>query len=151
MQRNLDKLLNYDKVDTLDIEQVPDVIDMNVDLTENEEDIRPTSTTLQFNDGDVAEMYGEMDKSTAKKEKYHLSSKGKLVVVLYSLVVAVIMALIMINTGVLASLSKTSEAKVNELNALASEYNTLSETVENISSNEYVIEQATQLGMEPRA
>ncbi len=150
MQRNLDKLLNYDKVDESVIEDVPDVIEMNnFDDKQNEEDIRPTSTTLQFNDVDVNEMYNEMDRTAVKKESYHLSSKGKLVIVLYALAVAVIMALIMINTGVLASLSRTNEAKTDELNGLVSEYSTLTETVSEISSNEHVIDMASEIGMVP--
>jgi len=149
MQRNLDKLLNYDKVDESVIEEVPDVVDMSLEQEQSEEDIRPTSTTLQFNVSDVKEMYNEMDKTAVKKESYHLSSKGKLVVVLYALAVAVIMALIMINTGVLASLSRTNEVKREELNDLVSEYSTLNETVESISSNEHVLEIAGDYGMVP--
>ena len=60
MQRNLDKLLNYDKVDESIIESVPNVIDYNVESQTNEEDIRPTSTTLQFNVEDVAELQEDM-------------------------------------------------------------------------------------------
>jgi hypothetical protein len=54
----------------------------------------------------------------------------------------VILALIAINTGMLATLSGTHEARTAELNAKIAEYNVLQEEIESISSNEYVINQA---------
>ena len=145
MQRNLDKLLNYDRA----AEQVEEQPVMSiaaeeiVNSTMQDDDIRPTSTTMQFGDGDIDQMYKEMNRaSESVKESYHLNAKGKIVIVLYSLAVMVILALIAINTGMLATLSGTQEAKTAELNSKIAEYNVLQQEIESISSNSYVINQA---------
>ena len=142
MQRNLDKLLNYDRAAD-QVEENNVKIQEIVDSTMQDDDIRPTSTTMQFGDGDIDQMYKEMNRAeSTAKESYHLNTKGKLVIVLYSLAVMVILALIAINTGMLATLSGTQEAKTAELNAKIAQYNVLQEEIESISSNEYVINQA---------
>ena len=150
MQKNLDKLLNYDRyTETVQVETeqsqtvedrtyVADETASQVSAYTDNEDIRPTSTTMQFGEGDVEQMYKEMD-SSAAKETYRLNGKGKLFIVLYGLAVAVILALIIINTGVLVSLGNQSEQKAAELNSLVNEYNSLYEEKESISSDDYII------------
>ena len=150
MQRNLDRLLNYDryaeteKAESAAIEEkaameVEQSISAAPASYSNEEDIRPTSTTMQFGDGDVDQMYKEMNSASEAKESYHLNAKGKFFVVLYGLAVAVILALIIINTGVLVTLNSRNEQRTAELNYVISEYNERKEICENISSDEYVI------------
>jgi cell division protein FtsL len=154
MRGNLDMLLNYDRysetvidsVDTPVVEEAPAVVAEAVEL--QDEDIRPTSTTMQFGDADVDQIYNEMHREEEKTSgKYKLNAKGKVIVVLYALAVTVILALIIINTGVLARLNGAKEAKVAELNSKMEQFQELSAEVDNISRNEYVIEQAIQQGM----
>ncbi len=159
MRGNLDMLLNYDRFSeqTAVVDDVAEIVDEvmseqvvameSVDL--QDEDIRPTSTTMQFGDGDIDQIYNEMHREQQQEEKtsYRLNAKGKLVVVLYSLAVAVILALIIINTGVLARLSGTREAKIVELNGKVSQYEQLSSEIDRVSQNDYVIEKAEELGM----
>lgn len=157
MRGNLDLLLNYDRYS----EQVVDsattaVVDSPVEQTETvsveeavalqDEDIRPTSTTMQFGDGDVDQMYKEMNRSEQETNvSYRLNGKGKLVVVLYALAVTVILALIVINTGVLASLSGTKEAKTAELNSKIEQYQVLKEQNDYMNSEEYIIQEIEKL------
>ena len=149
MQRNLDRLLNYDryaemeKTEKVAIEEkaafeVEQSISSVSEKCSNEEDIRPTSTTMQFGDGDVDQMYREMNSAGNAKESYRLNAKGKFFVVLYGLAVAVILALIIINTGVLVSINSRSEQKAAELSYVIGEYNERKQMRENISSDEYV-------------
>ena len=162
MQRNLDKLLNYDRYSETVVDNVSEteVVAEQVTLQNNveseqvvieassDEDIRPTSTTMQFGDGDIDQMYKEMNKGhTATKESYRLNAKGKLVVLLYSLAVAIILALIIINTSVLASVKNSNVGKTETLNQLQTEYATRMETVDEISSNDYLIDMADDFGM----
>lgn len=159
MRGNLNMLLNYDRyseeivdsVATPVIEEVPVEVAEQVSVVEpvnlQDEDIRPTSTTMQFGDGDVDQMYNEMRKEEHEESSYHLNGKGKLVVVLYALAVTVILALIIINTGILASLSGAKQAKTVELNNKIEQYQQLSANIEDISSNDYIIGQAEELGM----
>lgn len=150
MQRNLDRLLNYDRYNeeqasaaVVEDTVVEEVVDQGASLAD--EDIRPTSTTMQFGDGDIDQMYKEMNKQQTSEEAssgYKLNGKGKLILVLYALAVTVILALIVINTGVLASLSNTNQAKVAELNATMEEYNVLSAEIDSISNSDYIIDVA---------
>jgi len=145
MQRNLNRLLNYDKVEEVsEVEEVVATEAVVDEVATLDEDIRPTSTTLQFGDGNGEKLLQELNASerVANKEKYALTSKGKLVVVLYSLVVAVLIALIAINTGVLAGLKTDYTASVEEANGLAARYEVLQDDIASISSNEYIIDQA---------
>ena len=140
MQKNLDKLLNYDRYSE---QQVVDQAVAPVDESFADEDIRPTSTTMQFGD-DIDQIREEMHQAAVVEEHstYRLNNKGKLVMVLYALAVTVILALIILNTGVLASLSDTASAKSAELNAAIEEYNAVQTQIENISSSDYIIDVA---------
>ena len=148
MQRNLDRLLNYDRYSELE-DTVEQVADEAVEETKamSDEDINPTSTTTQFINGDP-QIFNDAEKSKERKTSYKLNGKGKLVVVLYALVVTVILALIVLNTGVLkslsgeiASLDASYQAKVT---ALAAQQATINE----ISADSHVIEIAeNEFGM----
>lgn len=143
---NLEKLLNYDRYsEQVNDQQVQTIVDETVSLSD--EDLRPTSTTMQFGE-DIEHITNEMYKQEASQEQsYRLNGKGKLVVMLYSLVVAVIMALIVLNTGVLATLSSTSSAKAKELANAQAQFNQIQMEIDQITSPEQVIESAKDFGM----
>ena len=148
MQKNLDKLLNYDRYSETCVEEVSEVQAVATEeVACQDEDIRPTSTTMQFGDGDLDQMYKEMNRKTEEKEAYALNSKGKIVAVLYSLVVAVILALIVLNTGVLARINNGNELKQAELNGLMTNYERVQESIDELSSDDYVSKLAEQEGM----
>jgi len=147
MQKNLYNLLNYDRFtqENMQVEQVEaskEVVDFS------DEDIRPTSTTMQFGD-DIEQIREEMKKSEVIEESaYHLNAKGKVAVILYSLVVTVILALIVLNTGILATFTSREKAISASLNEKVVEYNQVMSNVENISSPDYIIDVAqNQYGM----
>ena len=148
MQRNLERLMNYDRfsenqaaekaaVKTEEpVKETPAPIKAAVST---DDDIRPTSTTMQFGDGDTSKVYNDLERSK-ENQSYKLNGKGKLVVALYALVVAVILALITVNTGVLKSLD-------NDIAALNTAYATNLQSVamqnaeiESISSEAHIIE-----------
>lgn len=154
MRGNLDLLLNYDRysetvVDETNspaVEEVASVVEETVAM--QDEDLRPSTTTMQFGDAvDADQIMNEMRREEKEVTGYKLNAKGKLVVVLYSLAVAVILALIIINTGVLARLSGARQTKTAELSSKIEQYQQLSEDINNISGNEYVIGKAEELGM----
>lgn len=155
MQRNLDKLMNYDRyseisasvAETAEAYTAPET-DVQTTMSQDE-DIQPTSTTMQFGNGDLDQMYKEMDHADSH-ESYKLNGRGKLTVVLYSLVVTVILALIIINTGVLASIKAGNTAKQAELSQLMSETVALQQQVYEISDDGYISERAEELGMHLR-
>ena len=147
MQRNLYNLLNYDRFTEEDM-QVKDVEVAQETVSFSDEDIRPTSTTMQFGD-DLEQIREEMKKSEEVEEgSYHLNTKGKIAVILYSLVVTVILALIVLNTGILARFSAQEKAISASLEEKIMEYNQVMANVESISSPDYIIDIAkNQYGM----
>lgn len=150
MQRNLDKLLNYDRYAELEAEKSAVIEDAPQvkEVAYSDEDIRPTTTTTQFIDGDP-QIFNDAAKSKDEERVgYKLNAKGKLVVVLYALVVAVILALIVLNTGILRTLS----ADVNSLSATyaakAAAIEQQNAIIAEISSPAHIAELAeNQLGM----
>ncbi len=146
MQRNLNRLLNYDRYSEMEAEaQAAAVIDAPIEqvaepVARSEEDIRPTTTTTQFIDGDP-QIFNDAEKSKEdRKSAYKLNSKGKLVVVLYALVVTVILALIVLNTGVLKSLSKDIAALDATYKAQVSAVAAQQAEIAEISSDAYISE-----------
>lgn len=150
MQRNLAKLMNYDKFSEQAAEEekaevVEEVVAMEASLSD--EDIRPTSTTMQFGE-DIDQIREEMLKAEEKEDVgYQLNGRGKVVAILYSLAITIILALIVLNTGVLASLSRESATKTAQLNNAVAKYNSIQTQIDTVSSDEYVIGKAESMGM----
>ncbi|MBQ3115743.1 MAG: hypothetical protein IJC07_01810 [Clostridia bacterium] len=152
MHKNLEKLLNYDRyAEQMQEEAVKESIAVeNVVSNVSEDDIRPTSTTMQFGE-DIDSIREEMNMAKQNEEQtYRLNNKGRVVVVLYSLIVAVVMALIVLNSGVLSNLSNQNELKAQELSDAMQTYSQVQMDIDRISSEEYIDDRAVELGMEKR-
>ena len=156
MQKNLDKILNYDKFQQEEVasvsvdstQKVEQVVSSTVALDVQDDDITPTSTTMQFGDANIDQIYNDMKQSQKKEASYRLNAKGRLVVVLYALVVTVILALIALNTGVLADMKGVKAEQMLKIEQLQTSYNAQLEELETISSKDYVIDKAlNDLGM----
>lgn len=149
MQRNLEKLMNYDRFSEVNSSNVvvEEPENQVVDSVAVEDDAKPTSTTMQFGTEEVDQMYNEMKRTDEDKQSYRLNGRGKLLAVLYALTVTVVLALIIINTGVLATIKGATAEKQVELNRLVTETTELQERVSDISSDGYVIEKAEEIGM----
>ena len=141
MRKNLNDLLNYDRYTEENVAE--SIVTDSVQIMERDfadEDIRPTSTTMQFGE-DIDSIRQEMNQESAQKTSYRLNNKGKVALVLYSLVAMVILALIILNTGVLANLSNVKAAKVEQLSSLKQEYALQQENIAEISDPDYIIGQ----------
>lgn len=151
-RQNLEKLLNYDRysaqVETIEEKPVKaESVSEPVVAVHADEDIRPTSTTMQFGE-DIDQIRHEMNLKREEQVKPSLNNRGKLAITLYSLVVTVILALIVLNTGVLAKLSNLNKAKSAELNTAIERYNALQSEIESISNSDYIMDVAqNQFGM----
>lgn len=153
MRSNLDRLLNYDRYSEMEAENSAVMTDAPAtEETEtvalSDEDIRPTTTTTQFIDGDP-QIFNDAEKSKEeRKSAYRLNAKGKLVVVLYALVVTVILALIVLNTGVLKSLSRDIATLDESYRAQAAAVSAQAAEIAEISSDAHIAQVAeTELGM----
>ena len=145
MQKNLYKLMNYDRFAEQQMQDAQEEVAVS---SFSDEDIRPTSTTMQFGDDNIDQIREEMRQKQVEEASYHLNAKGKIAVVLYSLVVAVILALIVLNTNVLATVSAERKSISAELNAHVTQYNAIQTEIDNISNPDYIIDVAeNQYGM----
>ena len=102
---------------------------------------------MQFGE-DIDQIRHEMNIKREEQVKPSLNNRGKLAITLYALVVTVILALIVLNTGVLAKLSNLNQAKSAELNNVIERYNALQSEIESISNSDYIMDVAqNQFGM----
>ena len=156
-QRNLNLILNYDKPDIVQqhekAEQIVEAVCGKVEEKAYvDSDLNPTSTTMQFGKD------GELDKETVKNElsransvenvrDYKVNAKGRLMLALYSLAVVVVLALIILNTGVLSTLKSSNAEKEASLASIQQAYIEQQANIESISSNEYIGNMAVEMGM----
>lgn len=145
MRRNLDMLLNYDKVSASAViapEQEAQVEEVKAEASLQDEDIRPTGTTMQFGDVDIDQMRAEMRTEESDKKKYHITNKGKIAITIYSLIVMVIMALIVVNSGMISSYDNAISTAKAELDDKRVEYSQLQQENQHVSSDGYIIDNA---------
>ena len=109
----------------------------------NTEDITPSSTTMQFGVEDVANLYSDMKEEEKENTRPRINARGKLLLAVYTIVVATILALIIINTSVLSSLRNNNAAAEARLNELRNNYTQVTEKLNEVSSDEHVIDIAT--------
>lgn len=110
---------------------------------EEEADLMPTSTTIQYKSGLFEE---EKPVEVEEKKGYALTAKGKLLMAVYAVVVVVILALIIINTSVLKTLDADIADQQEALNAVISQSQQLRNEADYLSSDGYVIEWAENNG-----
>lgn len=153
MRENLQKLLNYDRYaetvkDSAVIEETP--VETEVETVEAvqdclDEDIRPTSTTMQFGDDADVDIRNEAKTLVKNEKSFALSTKGKIIIALYSVVVALVFALIIINTTMLSAIrGDISSARV-KLNNVRVEYQESLDRLQDLE--DLVPERAEELGM----
>ena len=135
MKRNLDMLLNYDKASSAVVtEEKNEQVVVN-EAALQEEDIRPTVTTMQFGDVDIDSIRAEMRTEEKEKKQYRLSGKGKMAIVLYALTVVVVLALIILNTGVLNSLNRQNMESLSTAQQLEAEIASLNSEIQNYNDD----------------
>lgn len=113
------------------------------DKTLEEVDLMPSSTTIQYQNN----LYKDEQQSESKKS-YKMSSKGKVMMLIYSLAVVVILALIIINTSVLNTLDGNVATQREALSSVKTEYVRVQEEIDTLTSAESIISRAEKdLGM----
>lgn len=148
MRRNLDMLLNYDKPTEATATVVEETVQESTEqVVMHEDDYRPTITTMQFGDVDPESIQSKLQTQEEEKKQYRLTGKGLIAVVMYALTVVVVLALIILNTGIISSLDKSNADSFATLNEKKMEYQMLSSEIDSISNNDYVIDKATEMGM----
>ncbi len=115
------------------------------------EDIMPSTTTMQFEKANT-EVYEDLrlkNKSKNKVEKnYKINTKAKLLVAVYSLVVATILSLIVINSRMLKNLDNSIDNYTSQVANLNQEYTAVMDELDYAMSEENIIDKAIEMGME---
>ena len=115
------------------------------------EDIMPSTTTMQFEKANT-EVYEDLrvkNKNKNKVEKnYKINTKAKLLVAVYSLVVATILSLIVINSRMLKNLDNSIDNYTSQVASLNQEYTAVMDELDYAMSEETIIDKAIEMGME---
>lgn len=120
---------------------------------ENTENLRPTSTTMQFEssqDNDIFEDVG-YKQIVKHEENFSISGKGKLLIAVYALVVALILSLVIINSRMLRSLDSSISAFGTKIENLNAEYTKISEELDVANGEEAISKWATEHGYQRNA
>ena len=111
---------------------------------EENEDLTPTATTIQYR----TDLYAEERPAAAEgKKRFAMTAKGKLLMAVYAVVVAVVLALIIINTSVLRTLDDSVAAREAELNAALARAEQVANDIEVATSEDTIIEWGLENGM----
>ena len=133
------------------IELISSVVPSRVEerRVEVNEDMMPSSTTMQF-EKENSEVFEDLRTKNKKRETkaYKFNTKAKLLVAVYSLVVATILSLIVINSRMLKNLDNSIDNYSSQFSTLSQEYNAVMEELDVVMSDETVIEKAIEMGME---
>lgn len=112
---------------------------------EASEDLTPTMTTIQYR----SDLYRDEQRVVKEEKKgYSMTAKGKLLMCVYAIVVAVVLALIIINTSVLNNLDSSIAAREAELNSVMTQSQALKDEIAELTSDSSIISRAEEeLGM----
>ena len=105
------------------------------------EDLTPTFETMKFQGKDNAEPF-YTDSIEEDTFSFKLNKRGKMLIAVYSIAVALILALIVLNTGVINAIQLRLDEKAEKVASLETEYAQILEEVDVVTSDEYVIDRA---------
>ncbi len=145
---NFDKIIHYDSYARP--QQVKDVYQVNVEhATGVNQNLRPTSTTMQFQGMNKAEIYNDVreNATTMYDTGVKTSKKSKLILALCTVAIVVLSVLIVFNTALLKNMNQVILDKQAQVEALLEENKTAQNTLNEVSSDQTIIEKAQQLGM----
>ena len=142
---NLDKILGMQDADDTKI------LGENVKapLREVDEDLIPSSTTMQFESDEDNDIYEEVrpKNETDLQKKYKINTKGKVLIAVYALVIATILSLIVINSRMLKSLDNSISGYAGKITELTEQYTNVNAELDYVKSDEVIIEKAEAMGM----
>jgi cell division protein FtsL len=106
-------------------------------------DITPSATTMQFTlENDDCD-----DGLQNAQKSYGISARGKIMIAVYTLVVATIIALIAMNAKVLKTMEESIKEKEAAVGSLIQQTQLLSEELAHVSSEDVISQKAIELGM----
>ena len=120
---------------------------------EESEDLRPSSTTMQFESAENNDIYEDLNykRESKAEENFRISSKGKMLIAIYSAVVILILSLIIINARMLKSLDGSLSTRNERVDELQKTYERVSDDYSDAMSDEAIDAWAKEHGMQKAA
>ena len=110
-------------------------------------DTKPSSTTMQFERMNRAEIYQDYRAEASYQTQTKVRATAKIAVAVLALIVAILSALVILNTSLLKNMNGVIDGKLTEIEALQEEYSALKDELSEISSDETIIDKAKDFGM----
>ncbi len=145
---NFDKIIHYDTY--AKPQQVKDVHRVYVEHTTGvNQDLRPTSTTMQFQGLNKSEIYKDVRENTTTtyETSTTTSKQSKLVIAFMSVAIVLLSFLIVFNTILLKNMNNTIQSKQAEVQRLLTQNEQAQSRLNDVSSDQAIIDAAKQLGM----
>ena len=145
---NLDMILGMQDADDTKILGA-ERVDVKSPVKESDENLMPSSTTMQFESYEDNDIYEEVrpKNETDLQKKYKINTKGKVLIAVYALVVATILSLIVINSRMLKSLDNSISGYTSKITELTEQYSKVNEELDYVKSDEVIVEKAENFGM----
>ena len=143
---NFDRIINYDAYARQDaVKEREDVVNSFVNGVNY--GISPSSTTMQYKDMAKAEIYQDYRAEASYYTQTKVRTSAKLAVVILTLLVAVLSVLVVLNTSLLSNMNLLIGSRLSEVERLEEEYASLIDELGEVSSDQSIIDAATEIGM----
>ena len=143
---NFDRIINYDAYNrqsaVYEREQA-----INSFMTAGSSELAPSATTMQYQCMPKAEIYQDFRAETGYYTQTKIRPGAKVAVFMLTLVVALLSVLVVFNTTLLNNMNGLIASKSGEVAKLQAEYQTVSEELMDVSSDQSIIDKATEIGM----
>ena len=111
------------------------------------EDLKPSSTTMQFSMKESTDIYEEIRPKNDEEKDYKINTKGKVLIAVYAIVVLTVFSLILLNSRMLRNLDRSIESYASRVETLTEEYAEAKGELDFVSSDETILSKAEEMGM----
>ncbi len=145
----------HDNVDVKVKNHVDTVVEPEVEYSRvdegYDEDLTPSSTTMQFGSLEDNDFYEELfinnKKPVVHKEKKGLSTTAKILMLVYLVAIRVIVGLIISQSQSLKTVESSIDEYSMKINSLSTEYSEVADEVNLLRSDEVINYKASEMGM----
>ena len=110
-------------------------------------DLNPSSTTMQYKDMPKAEIYQDYRNDVAYYPETKIRPRAKVMVVVLALIIAMLSALVILNTALLNNMNSLINNRLSEIESLQTRQVVLEEELAGVSNDQTIIDKAGEIGM----
>ena len=143
---NFDRIIHYDSYNKTDaVKERANTVQSFVSGVDY--DVRPSSTTMQYKDMPKAEIYQDYRVEANYFAQTKVRPRAKIAVAMLTLIVLVLSVLVVLNTTMLGNLNSIVDGKLSEIESLTQEQLSLEDALNDVSSDQTIIDKALEIGM----